>query len=140
MSGHVSAYLFQRSFDRSEMSWGYVNGRQSAYLFRLNLFADLRCQSWPVVEHADALGGQGRVRHTWLAIGLEHLVGVPLDCAVLNKQRQRYRETEEDIEIEMQRDRESDIQRQSQRQRQRQGERGPNTSNGMTAVRRPLPN
>ena len=118
---------------------GYVNGRQSAHLFRLNLFADLRCHSWPVVEHADAPGDQVRIRHTGLAIGLEHLVCVHLDCAVLNKQRQIYRETEEDIEIEIQRDRESDRQRQSQRQRQRQGEREPNTSNGMTAVRRPLP-
>ena len=93
--------------DRSEMYRGYVNGRQSAYLFRLNLCADLDGHKWPVVEHAEAHPDQVTVRHLWLAVGLEHLVRVILDCGFLNKQRQPHRE--------MQRNRDTD--RETERQR-----------------------
>ena len=103
------------------MTWGYVNGGQSAYLFRLNLFADLRCEQGPVVEHADACGGQVRVRHTWLAVGLEHLVGVLLDCPVLKKQRQPQRDTERQRKTERLRDR--DTERETYRDRARDGSR-----------------
>jgi hypothetical protein len=132
MSGHVSAYLFQRSLDRYEMSWGYVNGRQSAYLFRLNLFADLCCHKWPVVEHADAQGDQIFVRHTWLAVGSEHLVCVLLDRAVLTNNDshiERHRETEEGRYTERQRDRarDRDSGRESEGQTQTTDDSNPRT-------------